>query len=57
MAAIVSWSSPILAVHSGGIPLVFYGVMMLVQFVFAFFFYPETKMNSLEQLQKNSIHD
>ncbi len=53
MAAIVSWSFPVLAAHSGGVPFVFFCVMMLVQFVVVFFFYPETKGKSLEQLQKD----
>jgi sugar porter (SP) family MFS transporter len=55
MAAIVSWSFPVLAAHSGGIPFVFFGVMMIVQFFVVFFFYPETKGKSLEQLQKDLI--
>jgi len=57
MAAMVSWSFPVLAAKSGGVPFVFFGVMMIVQFFVVLFFYPETKGKSLEQLQKELIKE
>jgi len=57
MAAIVSWSFPVLAARSGGVPFVFFSFMMIVQFFVVLFFYPETKGKSLEQLQKELMKE
>jgi hypothetical protein len=49
--AIIAWTFPILARRSGGTPFLVFAVMMVVQFFVVFFFYPETKGVTLEQLQ------
>jgi MFS transporter, SP family, arabinose:H+ symporter len=43
---------PVMAARSGGYPFVFFATMMVVQFFVVLFFYPETKGQSLEELQK-----
>jgi sugar porter (SP) family MFS transporter len=52
MNAAIALVFPILAAKSGGAPFVFFAVMTLVQFVTVLFFYPETKGQTLEALQR-----
>jgi MFS transporter, SP family, arabinose:H+ symporter len=51
MNALISLTFPLLAKSSGAYPFVFFGAMMVLQFFVVFFFYPETKGISLEQMQ------
>jgi sugar porter (SP) family MFS transporter len=51
-AAVVSWTFPIVADASGGLPFVVFGVLMLVQFVAVLALLPETKGASLEAIQR-----
>jgi len=55
MAAIVSWTFPVMAEKSGGYPFLFFAAMMLIQFFVVKFLYVETKGKSLEALQKEII--
>jgi hypothetical protein len=41
-----------LAARSGGVPFVFFAVMMVVQFFVVLAVYPETKGYSLEEMQR-----
>ncbi len=50
--AIVSWTFPIIAEHSGGHAFSFFGCMMVLQFIMVWKFLPETKGVSLEQIQR-----
>src|SRR5690349_9359061 len=52
MNALISGIFPLMAASSGGIPFVFFAVMMIVQFFVVLAFYPETKGVSLEEMQK-----
>lgn len=52
MNALISGVFPLMAASSGGIPFVFFAVMMIVQFFVVLAFYPETKGVSLEEMQK-----
>ena len=52
MNGIISLVFPVMAAKSGGYPFVFFAAMMVLQFFVVLFFYPETKGESLEQLQK-----
>jgi sugar porter (SP) family MFS transporter len=51
-AAAVSWTFPMVASASGGLPFVVFGVAMLVQFVMVATLLPETKGASLEEIQR-----
>lgn len=51
-AAAVSWTFPVVAEASGGLPFVIFGVLMLVQFVAVAALLPETKGVSLEAIQR-----
>lgn len=51
-AAAVSWTFPIVAEASGGLPFVVFGVLMLVQFVAVAALLPETRGVSLEAIQR-----
>jgi sugar porter (SP) family MFS transporter len=51
-AAAVSWTFPVVAAESGGLPFVLFGVMMLLQFVMVALYLPETKGVSLERIQR-----
>jgi MFS family permease len=51
MNAIISFSFPVLAKSSGGLPFAFFSCMMALQFFVVLFLYPETKGITLEQLQ------
>ncbi len=50
-AAVVSWSFPVIAEASGASAFAFFAAMMVLQFVLVWFFLPETKGISLEQIQ------
>jgi MFS transporter, SP family, arabinose:H+ symporter len=52
MNGIISLVFPVMAAKSGGYPFVFFAAMMVLQFFVVLFFYPETKGESLEGLQK-----
>ncbi len=50
--ALISGLFPLMAATSGGIPFVFFAVMMVLQFLVVLFVYPETKGLSLEEMQR-----
>ncbi|QQE13349.1 sugar porter family MFS transporter [Planctomycetota bacterium] len=52
MAALISWTFPLIAEFSGGIIFAFYTVMMVLQLIWVIFIMPETKGIPLEQIQK-----
>ena len=52
MAALISWTFPIIAEISGGHTFAFYAVMMLLQLLWVLFLMPETKGVPLEEIQK-----
>lgn len=51
-AAAVSWTFPIVAEASGGLPFVIFGALMVVQFFAVALLLPETRGVSLEAIQK-----
>jgi MFS transporter, SP family, arabinose:H+ symporter len=51
MNAIIAYTFPQMAKSSGAYPFVFFGAMMVLQFFAVFFFYPETKGYTLEEMQ------
>jgi MFS transporter, SP family, xylose:H+ symportor len=51
MAAVVSWTFPVVAQASGAIAFAFFSAMMLLQGLFAWKVMPETKGRSLEELE------
>ena len=53
MNALISGIFPLMAARSGGVPFVFFAVMMVLQFFVVLFFYPEKKGVTLEQMQRN----
>jgi SP family arabinose:H+ symporter-like MFS transporter len=53
MNALISGLFPLMAARSGGVPFVFFALMMVVQFFVVLLFYPETKGVTLEQMQRN----
>ena len=52
MAAVVSWTFPVIADYSGGHAFALFGIMMVLQLLFVLFMMPETKGVSLEEIQK-----
>jgi sugar porter (SP) family MFS transporter len=52
MAALISWTFPIIADWSGGHTFAFYGAMMVLQLLWVLLIMPETKGVPLEQIQK-----
>lgn len=52
MAAVISWTFPMIADWSGGHTFAFYGVMMVGQFLWVLLVMPETKGVPLEQIQR-----
>lgn len=52
MAALISWTFPMIAAESGGHSFAFYAVCMIGQLLWVIFLMPETKGVSLEQIQK-----
>lgn len=56
MAAIIAFGFPYLAETLGGaVTFTFFGVMMVLQFIFVWVFMPETKGKSLEQIEANVL--
>jgi len=55
MAAAMVGLFPIVAGKVGGAPFVFFAVMTVVQFFVVLFFYPETKGQTLENLQRRLV--
>jgi SP family xylose:H+ symportor-like MFS transporter len=53
MAALVSWTFPMIAEKSGGHAFAFYAAMMFLQRLWAIFLMPETKGVPLEEIQKD----
>ncbi len=51
MNALIAHTFPVLAAASGGVPFVFFAVMMVVQFFLVLAFFPETKGHSLEEME------
>lgn len=51
MAALVSWTFPIVAARSGAWPFGFFAAMMILQLVFAWKIMPETKGGTLEDIE------
>ena len=51
MTAVLAWTFPIVSARSAAAPFLFFSLMMALQFVIVFLFFPETKGVSLEQLQ------
>ncbi len=57
MNAIIAFLFPLIAVHSHAVPFFFFAGMMALQFVLVLLVYPETKGDTLEQIQANfGIH-
>lgn len=52
MNAAIAWTFPVVAASSKAAPFVFFSVMMVLQFIVVFAFYPETKGVSLEEMEK-----
>ncbi len=52
MAALISWTFPMIAGWSGGHTFAFYAAMMVLQLFWVMFIMPETKGVPLEQIQK-----
>ena len=52
MAALISWTFPLIAERSGGHAFAFYAAMMFLQLLWALFLMPETKGVPLEEIQK-----
>jgi SP family arabinose:H+ symporter-like MFS transporter len=52
MNALISGVFPLMAASSGGMPFVFFALMMIVQFFVVLSLYPETKGVSLEDMQQ-----
>ena len=52
MNAAISLTFPWLAAHSGAAPFAFFAAMMALQFFVVWFWFPETKGVTLEQMQK-----
>ena len=52
MAALISWSFPVVAEVSGGHVFTFYAVMMVLQLLWVLRVMPETKGVPLEEIQK-----
>ena len=52
MAAVISWTFPLIAEFSGGHAFAFYTLCMIGQLIWVIFVMPETKGISLEQIQR-----
>lgn len=57
MAALISWTFPVVAQKvGGGGTFLFFSLMMMLQFFWAWFYMPETKGKTLEQIEKDLEH-
>jgi len=52
MAALISWTFPVIAEASGGHAFAFYAAMMVLQLLWVLKVMPETKGVPLEEIQK-----
>jgi len=52
MAALMSWTFPMVAARSGGHPFALFAVMMVLQLFWVLWIMPETKGVPLEEIQK-----
>ena len=52
MAALISWTFPVIASVSDSFAFIFYAVMMVLQLLWVIFIMPETKGIPLEQIQR-----
>ncbi|GAB4111266.1 MAG: sugar porter family MFS transporter [Acidobacteriota bacterium] len=52
MAALISWTFPVIAAESGGHAFAFYAVMMVFQLLWVLYVMPETRGVPLEQIQR-----
>jgi len=52
MAALISWTFPMFAEQSGGLPFALFAVMMVLQLLWVLWIMPETKGVPLEEIQK-----
>jgi SP family xylose:H+ symportor-like MFS transporter len=52
MAALISWTFPMIAAKSGGHTFAFYAIMMVLQLLWVILVMPETKGVPLEQIQR-----
>lgn len=52
MAAVISWTFPVIAEVSGGHAFAFYALMMVLQLVWVLRVMPETRGAPLEDIQK-----
>ena len=52
MAALITWTFPLIASSSGGHAFAFYAAMMFLQLLWALFLMPETKGVPLEEIQR-----
>lgn len=52
MNALISGMFPLMAAKSGGVPFIFFAVMIVLQFFVVLIIYPETKGISLEEMQR-----
>jgi MFS transporter, SP family, arabinose:H+ symporter len=55
MNAAIALVFPTLAAKSGGAPFVFFALMTVIQFIVVLLFYPETKGQTLEALQRKLV--
>ncbi len=55
MNALIAQIFPMLAARTGGAPFVFFSAMTVLQFFVVLFFYPETKGQTLEELQRRLV--
>jgi sugar porter (SP) family MFS transporter len=53
--ALIAQIFPMLAARTGGAPFAFFAVMTVVQFIVVLFWYPETKGQTLEALQRKLV--
>jgi hypothetical protein len=56
MAMVVSWIFPVVARNAGqphaGVPFMFFAIMMIVQILVVWRFFPETKCVPLEEMER-----